>query len=80
MKTAISIPDPIFEQAEHFAHKQGMSRSEFYTKAIAEYIKERDEENITENLNRIYENTPSSVEKEINSIQYYSLNNNQEKW
>ncbi len=43
-------------------------------------MKERDEENITENLNRVYENTPSIVEKEINSIQYYSLNNNQEKW
>jgi hypothetical protein len=34
MKTAISIPDAIFEQAEELAQKQGLSRSELYTKAI----------------------------------------------
>lgn len=32
MKTAISIPDPIFEAAEGFARRLGMSRSELYAR------------------------------------------------
>jgi metal-responsive CopG/Arc/MetJ family transcriptional regulator len=80
MKTAISIPDLIFKQAEHLAHKQGISRSELYTKAINEYIKEREEKNITESLNCIYENNPAIINKGIYSIQYSTLKDDDEKW
>ncbi|EIJ36932.1 hypothetical protein Thini_4454 [Thiothrix nivea DSM 5205] len=37
MKTAISIPDPVFQAAELFARHFGISRSELYTKAVEEY-------------------------------------------
>jgi hypothetical protein len=33
MKTAISIPDPVFEAAEMFARRTGMSRSQLFTAA-----------------------------------------------
>ncbi|MEM6753148.1 MAG: ChpI protein, partial [Cyanobacteria bacterium P01_C01_bin.38] len=33
MKTAISIPDPLFEAAEQFAKRLGLSRSELYAMA-----------------------------------------------
>jgi len=33
MKTAISMPDPLFEQAGNFAQEYGLSRSELYAKA-----------------------------------------------
>ncbi|MFT6733130.1 MAG: metal-responsive CopG/Arc/MetJ family transcriptional regulator [Polaribacter sp.] len=39
MKTAISIPDNTFELAEHFANSAGMTRSELYTTAVLEYLK-----------------------------------------
>ena len=39
MKTAISLPDGIFEEAERFARERGMSRSELYASAIAAYLK-----------------------------------------
>jgi len=39
MKTAISIPDQIFQQAEFLANELGMSRSELYSKAIEAFIK-----------------------------------------
>ncbi len=80
MKTAISIPDPIFNQAEKLAHKQGISRSELYTKAIAEYIKEKKEKNVTEVLDSIYNDNSNTVDKEIYSIQYSSLKVNEDKW
>lgn len=37
MLTAISIPDPIFAQAERVAERLGVSRAEFYANALAEY-------------------------------------------
>jgi len=38
MKIAISIPDPIFQAAEGLAHRLGISRSELYAEALAEYM------------------------------------------
>ena len=80
MKTAISIPDLIFKEAENFAHKQGISRSELYTKAINEYLQGREEKNITESLNNIYENNPAAIDKQIYSMQYSTLRDDDEKW
>ena len=37
MQTAISIPDPIFALADSVAERLGMSRSEFYASALADY-------------------------------------------
>ncbi len=36
MKTAISIPDEVFRQAEQAAKRLGVSRSEFFTRAVRE--------------------------------------------
>ena len=38
MKTAISIPEPIFNTAEQVAKELRLSRSELYTKAIKEFL------------------------------------------
>lgn len=38
MKTAISIPDQVFAQAEQIARRNGISRSELFTKAVLHYI------------------------------------------
>ncbi len=47
MKTAISIPAATFLKAEERAKKLGMNRSEFFTKAVSSYLKELDEESLT---------------------------------
>jgi len=54
MKTAISIPDKVFEAAERAAKKLGMSRSELYVNAVREYIDRYGRENVTEKLNKVY--------------------------
>lgn len=38
MKTAISIPDDVFEHAERAAKRLGVSRSELFTRAVREYL------------------------------------------
>ncbi|WP_293064467.1 MULTISPECIES: CopG family transcriptional regulator [unclassified Moorena] len=39
MKTAISLPDSVFEEAEALAQQMGLSRSELYLKALKAYLK-----------------------------------------
>ena len=73
MKTAISIPDELFKEADHLADRLGISRSELYTSAVAEYIEDHQKEAVTEKLNEIYENQPSPVDAGLNTLQYSSL-------
>jgi hypothetical protein len=47
VKTAISIPDDTFEQAERRAASLGMSRSEFFTRAAQRYLDQLDAESLT---------------------------------
>lgn len=73
MKTAISIPDPIFQAAEGLAHRMGMSRSQLYAEAVAEYMESHKNQNVTEILNRVYENESSSLDEELYSLQSQSI-------
>lgn len=73
MKTAISIPDSIFQAAEGLAHRLGISRSELYTKAIAEYMNSHKNHNITKILNEIYGEESSSLDEELDTMQMRSI-------
>jgi hypothetical protein len=55
MKTAISIPDPVFEAAERLAARAGMSRSELYATAVAEYLARHRAAGVRERLDAVYE-------------------------
>ena len=54
MKTAISLPDKLFQEADEFARQAGVSRSELYATAIAEYLLRRNEAVVTARLDRVY--------------------------
>jgi len=73
MKTAISIPDPIFQAAELFAHHFGISRSELYAKALQEYIASRRFINVTVALDKIYGDEASALDNELYSMQIKSI-------
>ena len=53
MKTALSIPDPIFHEAERLARRRKISRSQLYSEALAEYLRRHDPHAVTETLNRV---------------------------
>ncbi len=73
MKTAISIPDPIFQAAENMAKRLGMSRSELFTVAMSKYMKETKYQNVTESLNKIYSQNINNLDTELLSMQLESL-------
>jgi predicted transcriptional regulator len=52
MKTAVSIPDEVFEQAERLARRMKRPRSEVYSRALAEYVARHAPDRVTEAMNR----------------------------
>lgn len=52
MKTAVSVPDELFDKAEKLAHKTGKSRSQIYQEALAEYLLRRDTDAVTEAMDQ----------------------------
>lgn len=73
MKTAISIPDDIYIQADELAKRLGVSRSELYTQAIALYLKTHSRELITDKLNQVYTNSDNSLDPCLLRLQLLSL-------
>ena len=54
MKTAISIPDSLFQAAEELAERLGISRSQLYRRAVEEYLRARGHDIIRETLDAVY--------------------------
>jgi antitoxin MazE6 len=44
MKTAVSMPDPIFHAFERLAQRLGVSRSQLCSRAVGEYLERHNEE------------------------------------
>lgn len=53
MKTAISIPDTVFAEAERFAHRTRKSRSQLYAQAMAEYLARHLPDAVTEAMDAV---------------------------
>jgi len=73
MKTAVSVPDDLFRQAEATARRLRVSRSELYAKAIAEFIERQHANTITKRLNDVYSRYPAKVDSALHRAQLKSL-------
>ena len=78
MKTAVSIPDPVFQNAEQLAKRLKMSRSRLYAAAVAEYVKRHRAADVTDKLNAVYGDSDSALDEAIAAIQTRSLP--RERW
>jgi metal-responsive CopG/Arc/MetJ family transcriptional regulator len=47
MKTAISLPDSVYEEADSLAAKLHVSRSQLYVMALERFIREHQSQNLT---------------------------------
>jgi metal-responsive CopG/Arc/MetJ family transcriptional regulator len=73
MKTAVSLPDELFRQAEATARRLRVSRSELYAKAIAEFLNRQDGKSITERLNDVYSRQSAKINPGLHRAQLKSL-------
>jgi hypothetical protein len=73
VKTAISLPDPLFEEAERVAARLGLSRSELYARAIARFVREQSGDAITEAINRVVQKIPPALDPVLARLQAASI-------
>ncbi len=53
MKTAVSIPDDLFEHAERLARRIGSTRSGLYSRAVREYLARHAPDEVTAAMDRV---------------------------
>jgi predicted transcriptional regulator len=53
MKTAVSIPDQVFRDAERLAERLQKSRDQVFSEAVSEYVARHDPDAITEQINAV---------------------------
>lgn len=62
MKTAISMPDDVFAEAEEAAKRLGVSRSELVTRAVRAFLETRSAANITRSYDEAFADAPSDTD------------------
>lgn len=83
MKTAISIPDQVFESAEKLARRRGTSRSELYAQALSDYLDRNSDGLVKESLDRVYDdstgkkNDIGKVDKTLSDLQSETIRRDQ---
>lgn len=73
MKTEISLPDSVFEEAELLAKQLGLSRSELYTKALQAYLQKHNHNQTLNKLNQVYSQESSELDPVMAKMQFISL-------
>lgn len=73
MKTAISLPDELYTAADVLAGRLGVSRSELYATALAEFLAKHSEDEVTARLNQVYATEDSALDPVIRRAQRRSL-------
>jgi metal-responsive CopG/Arc/MetJ family transcriptional regulator len=74
MKTAISIPDDIFEEVEEFAKKHHYSRSEVFLLAVKDLLERVKSRQLLDTLNELYADIETPEDKSLRkkALKHYS--------
>jgi metal-responsive CopG/Arc/MetJ family transcriptional regulator len=63
MKTAVSIPDRVFERADRLARQTKKSRSRLFSDALKEYLARHAPDHVTETMNRVCDEVGQSKDE-----------------
>jgi len=67
MKTAVSIPDDVFDRAEQLARERNVSRSQLYADALRLLV--ATDERVTEQLDAVHgDAVPSEVDRAVDTV------------
>ncbi len=78
MKTAISMPDPVFKAADRLARRLRVSRSRLCTDAVDEYVHRHASGSVTEQLNAVYHQEDSRLDPLFQTLQGQAIS--RETW
>lgn len=68
MKTAVSIPDEVFAEAERLARRTKRSRSEVYSRALAEYVARHAPDRVTEAMDRTLDEIDMPADEFVRTV------------
>lgn len=75
MKTAVSLPDQLYQEAEKTAHSMGIPRSQLFARALEDFITLHKRENITERLNKVYSKISQSELQVVSEASVETIRN-----
>lgn len=78
MKIAISVPDPIFHEAEVLASALNKSRSQLYAEALAGFVRSHSAHNITQRINAVCARESTALDPALAKAQFRVLS--RETW
>ena len=73
MKTAISLPDKLFESSDALARRLGLSRSQLVATALAEFLAKHRGRDVTRRLDAVYADEASALDPGTVRLQARSL-------
>jgi metal-responsive CopG/Arc/MetJ family transcriptional regulator len=78
MKVAVSIPDPLFEEAERASQRMRIPRSQLYARALQAFVRQHSGEDITARMDAALEKIGASRDPEWESLGLEVMR--REKW
>jgi metal-responsive CopG/Arc/MetJ family transcriptional regulator len=63
VRTAISIPESLFERVDAFAKRAQISRSRLFALAVEDYLRQVENEELLQAINEAYQDAPSPEEE-----------------
>jgi metal-responsive CopG/Arc/MetJ family transcriptional regulator len=77
MKTAVSVPDDVFEKVERLARRARKSRSEVFSAALREYVARHAPDEVTESMNDVCEKIDDRGDKFVSLASRRVLENSE---
>ncbi len=65
MKVTISVPEPLYDDAEKLAKRLGVTRSGLYCKALESYVREYRGEELTRRINEVCAEVDTSLPDDL---------------
>ena len=78
MKVAVSVPDPVFHAAERVCQRMRVSRSRLYATAVEAFVRQHSEEEVTEQLDKVYSSSSSKLDRQLEDASLEVLR--RERW
>ena len=78
VKTAISIPDPLFRTADRLAKRLRIPRSRLYAQAIERYVADFQDHGVTARLNEVYADSSSDLDADLAAMQAVAISS--DRW
>jgi hypothetical protein len=73
MKTAVSVPEDVYEEAEKLAGGMKISRSELYSRALREFVYRHAPNRVTEALDRLVDECEEPIDTFVSEAARRSL-------